>query len=91
MISKQKIAIIALAVALFVIVQYFVIEKLLEENQKKMSEIYQNGYDQGLKDAVTTLYEQTTDCQTTTIFLGNLSRQIFDMACLETSPEKLSP
>ena len=89
--NKQKIVIIALALTLFVIVQYFVIEKLLEENQKKMSEIYQNGYDQGLKDAVTTLYDKTKDCQTTTIFLGNLSRQIFDMACLKNSSEKSSP
>jgi hypothetical protein len=91
MISKQKIVIIALSIALFAIAQYFAIEKVSEANQKKMSDVYQNGYDQGLKDAVTTLYEQTKDCQTTTIFVGNLSRQIFDIACLKNNLEKSSP
>lgn len=90
-ISKQKIVIIALAIALFAMAQYFAIEKLSETNQKKMSEIYQNGYDQGLNDAVNTLFDQTKDCQITTIFAGNMSKQIFDVSCLQNESEKLLP
>jgi hypothetical protein len=79
--NKQKIIILVLALVLFSVVQYFVIEKVLVENQKKMSEIYQNGYDQGLKDTITTIYQETDDCKATTIFIGNLSKQIIDTSC----------
>ena len=85
--NKQKIIILALTLTLFLVAQYLIIEKILDENQKKMSEIYQEGYDQGLKDTVTTLYQETKDCKTTTIWLGNLSKQITDITCLE----KLTP
>ena len=81
--NKQKIIILALILTLVGIVQYLVIEKILDENQKKMSEIYQEGYDKGLKDTVTALYQETKDCKTTTILLGNLSKQITDVACME--------
>ena len=89
--NRQKITIIALSLTLFVLVQYLVTEKLLEDNRNKMLEIYQNGYDQGLKDAVTTIFQQTTDCKTSTISIGNLSKQILDMICLENGSAKLSP
>jgi hypothetical protein len=81
--NKQKIIIVSLALSLFIVVQYFVIEKILDANQEKMSEIYQKGYDHGLKDTITTLYQETTDCKMTTIWLGNLSKQISDATCLK--------
>jgi hypothetical protein len=85
--KKQKIIILVSIISLFIMVQYFVIEKVLNENQKKLSEVYQSGYEQGFKDTVSTLFQETSDCKSTSIWIGNLSRQISDTECAE----KLSP
>ena len=87
-IDKQKIAIIALSVALFLISQYIILEKWIESNQQKMNEVYQRGYDTGSQDAVIAIYEQTQNCQTTTVTLGNLTKNIFDLSCIQTNLEK---
>ena len=85
--NKQKIVIIALAGALFLVAQYIVFDKLAESKQKEMLDVYQRGYDNGLKDAVTTLYEQTQNCQKTSITLGNLTKEVFDFSCLKKNVE----
>ena len=88
--NKQEIIIITLAAALVLFSAYIVFDKLAESRQKEMSEIYQKGYEQGIKDSVTTLYEQTQNCQTLTITLENLTKNLFDLACLQNN-KTLSP
>ena len=83
MMNKQKIIVLASVIILFAIAQYFVIEKVLDENQKKMSEIYQDGYDEGLKDTISALFQETKDCKITSVWMGNFSRQISDAKCIE--------
>ena len=80
--NKQKIIIIGLAVGLFLVSQYLILDKLGEYKQQEMVDIYNRGYDKGLTDAVTVLYEQTENCQPSVIKLGNMTKQVFDLACI---------
>ena len=83
--NKQKIIIIVLSVALFVIVQYVIYEKTTESRQQELANAYQGGYNKGLSDAVTAVYNQTENCKTTTLTIGNLTRTVLDLSCLKTS------
>lgn len=89
--DKQKIIIIALSIALILTVQYFILEKWLVNVKQDMVSSYQNGYDAGAKDVLTTIFLQTKDCQTSIITLGNVTRQVFDVTCLQTDLEKTHP
>jgi len=81
--NKNKITIIVLSVALFALVQYVIYEKIIESRQQELSNAYKNGYDKGLTDAAVTIYKQTENCQTTTIAIGNLTKNVFDLSCIQ--------
>ena len=89
--DKQKIIIIALTAALILTVQYFVLDRWISSAQQEISQNYQRGYTQGLNDAVVSLYDQTQNCHPATIVIGNLTKKVFDLACIENSSEKSSP
>ena len=85
--EKQKIAIIALSVALVLLFQYLLLDEFLEEKQLEMFQVFQEGYEAGLTDAVTMIFEQTQNCQPTSIRVENTTKQIFDLSCLERNLE----
>lgn len=89
--DKQKITIIALSVTLFLIVQYIIIEKWDESNRQSMIDFYQRGYEEGLIDAVTILFQETRNCEPVTIAFGNLTKQVLDVTCLGSNPERFQP
>ena len=82
--NKQKIIIIALSVALFIIGQYLIYERTTESRQHEVTNAFQGGYNKGLSDAVTAVYNQTENCKTTTLTIGNLTRTVLDLSCLKT-------
>ena len=79
--DKKKIIIIGVSGALFIILQFYLLD--FWENQKLMehAEVFQKGYDSGLENAVFTIYNNTEDCNITKIWVGNLSRYILDFNC----------
>lgn len=81
--NKEKVIIIALSVILFSLVQYVIYEKIIQSRQQELANAYQNGYNKGVTDAAISIYKQTNNCQTTTISIGNLSKNIFDLSCLK--------
>ena len=83
--NKQKIAMIGMIAALVVLSQYIIIEKWNEAKQKEQSQIYHNGYNQGLRDAVSTIFYNTRDCNMTPLTLGNLTKYFLDVSCLNST------
>jgi len=81
--SKQKTVIAVLLILLVVALAYIVFDKWQLARQREVINVYRQGYSQGLNDTVTTLYQQTEKCQITTINLGNLTKQVVDVACLK--------
>ena len=82
--NKQKVVIIILAIGLFSVAQYVVFDKLNESKEQEMIKIFQLGYDQGIFDSVNLLFEQTKNCNVAEISIGNVTRNILDLSCLDS-------
>lgn len=78
-----KIAIIGLAIALVLSIQFFIINDWLEEQSEKSLTSYIEGYDKGSSDTFISLFEKTQNCNLATITIGNFSRTLLDISCLE--------
>ena len=89
--KKQIIATISLGIALFLAVQYIVIDNWVERSRQDMIDAYQKGYGEGLKNAIGNILQQTNDCYTTTITLGNLTRQLIGVECLQSGLKTKEP
>lgn len=89
--KKEIIIIIGLLVVIFLIAQYVILDKWNEVSQQKVMGAYQAGYDQGLVDAVTTVFGRTQNCQSATLTIGNLTKQVFDSECLKNLTEGSEP
>jgi len=87
-ITKQNITIIGLAVGLGLVLIFFGLEKLTQATQEQVDEAFQQGYEQGAVDFVSTLFQQTEDCRITPIFLNNFTRSVVDVDCIQRIPEQ---
>lgn len=54
-----------------------------DQNEQRNFESFQSGYENGLVDGVSTIFTQTDDCETSIITVGNFSKQIVDVLCLD--------
>lgn len=88
--NKQKITIIVLSVTLFIMAQYVIYEKIIESRQQELANAYQNGFNKGLTDAAITIYKQTENCQTASITIGNLTKNIFDISCAKVDQKNMT-
>ena len=86
MISKQKFIIITLAVALIVMFTWFVIidNLIMPTIQQEITNSYQNGYNAGVENSITEIFQQTSNCNPTYIWITNNTRQLVDVACLQS-------
>lgn len=82
-IQKSKKTIIILIVLLTISIGYIGVDKYKDLQEKKVYNAYQNGYTKGIQEAVISLYQQTNNCKSAMINIGNISRQVFDVACLQ--------
>ena len=78
--SKLMIIVIIVLIVLFILaLGYIFIDKWQESRQSELIKIYQ----QGISDTVLSLYQQTENCQITTVNLGNATRQVVDVSCIK--------
>lgn len=80
--SKERMAIVILGVLLVLSVGYIVFDSVQKQRNQEMVTVYRQGYNQGLTDAVVTLYRQTENCNAAVINIGNVTRQVVDTGCL---------
>ena len=82
---SQKLIIIILAIVLAVIFFWFVIvdNYIIPTIQQQITTSYQNGYNAGVENSVTELFQQTSNCNTMYIWIGNDTRQLVDVACVQ--------
>ena len=79
---NTNILTIILAVLLLVAAVYIATNWYQEGQLAKQQEAYQQGYNTGVTAAVVTLFQQTNNCNPTTINVQDNVRQIIDTACL---------
>jgi len=85
--EKQKFVIIGLSIALFLTIQYFLLNDWLELTEQRIEEGFQFGYEQGLIDGVSQIIIETQNCQFATISVNNLTRQVIDINCVLQTEE----
>ena len=85
--EKQKIVIISLTVLLFLSVQYIIYVNLIQQMEAEFVNVFQDGYQQGLVDAVGEIFTQTEDCVVSTITIGNFTKDVVDYSCFENVSE----
>ena len=82
---SQKILIIVLALMLAVILVWFVLidNYVIPTIQQEITLSYHTGYDSGMQDLIIRLFQQTSNCQSLSLWVGNDTKQIIDVACLQ--------
>ena len=83
--KRAKIAIGILVVLLVAALGYIGWGMYQAQRYNDAVSAYQQGYDRGITDATTTLYQYTDNCGAAKLFLGNVTRQVVDAACITTS------
>ena len=86
-IDKQKIIIISLIVLLFLLVQYIIYDYVIQQMESELVNVFQDGYQQGIIDAVGEIFTQTEDCVVSTITIGNFTKDVVDYSCFENVSE----
>lgn len=81
--NKSKLAIIVLLGLLVFSISYIIFDKLQDYKQSQYTKAYQEGYNQGVLNTVLSLYQQTENCQATTVNLGNFTRSVIDANCVK--------
>ena len=85
--DKQKIIIISLIVLLLFLVQYIIYDNFIQQMEIELVNAFQEGYQQGLIDAVSEIFTQTEDCIVSTITIGNFTKDVVDYSCFEKVSE----
>jgi hypothetical protein len=86
--NKQKITIIVLAIALFLLIQYLLFDQMLESRNHEITESFQEGYVEGAADAISEIFVQIEDCQISSLTIGNYTKSIIDYSCLGINIDK---
>ena len=79
MVKRKEIIFWIVVVALVVTLAYIGIEKIQERQLRQKQETFELGYIQ----AIATMYANTNDCQAAVITIGNETRRLIDVACLQ--------
>jgi hypothetical protein len=80
--DKQKIVLIGSLVILFSALNYVLLEDFFNQNQKNIEESFLAGRDQGIKDTISIIFNQTNNCNPVAIFLDNSTKNLIDFECL---------
>ena len=82
----NKFKLIIIAGVIFLILNYFVIDYFYQIRQQEMIDSYLKGYDQGLENSISFLYNKTESCNLASITLENSSRILIDRSCVMIKP-----
>ena len=79
---NRKLFLIFPLLAIALIMQFFLWSELIVENDRKMLESFELGYDRGINDTVKTLINKTKNCQSAIVFSSNNSLTLIDVKCV---------
>ena len=79
--EKNKIILVSVCCVVFIIFQFFLLDFWEQQRIEESAIAFQRGFDFGLENAVFTIYNNTENCQITTISVGNDSKKLVDFTC----------
>jgi len=78
----KKILVVATVGTFLLIIQFFILIPLYEKNQVN---IFFQGYEEGYKEAIISIYDKTENCNTVPIFVENDTKNLIDFSCVNSS------
>ncbi len=72
-----------LALLLIAATVYITYDKLQDIKQRDVLVGYQQGYNRAFIDTLSSIWQQTENCSIATVNIGNLSKRVFDVSCLQ--------
>lgn len=78
-----KIATIVLSVILLLVIGYLGIDKYNERQAINYQQYYGDGYKQAVNDMAVKLYQETEECKITSVQIGEETRQLADVVCIQ--------
>jgi len=79
--DKKILIIIGISGALFIILQFYLLDFWEQEKLKEYAEVFEKGYSVGFENSVFTIFNNTENCNVTKIWVGNSSKYIIDFNC----------
>lgn len=83
-----KIISIIFGVILLVLVIYLAYDKYSSYEANKLNAVYLQGYNKAINESITQIYQRTDNCGAVSIFMGNVSRNLADVDCLNKALEQ---
>jgi len=81
--TKQTIVIIGISVALLLLSEFFVFEKISESRLTQLQSVSEKSYSMGMQDGISEIYKQMENCQTVSISIDNKTKNLIDVTCVD--------
>jgi hypothetical protein len=86
--NKQKILTIVMAILLVAAIVYIVINKWQQANHEKelgdyQKEVYQEGMEEGFRQAILEIMQRLSTCQSVPLYAGNTTINVIAVECLQ--------
>lgn len=79
--KRTGLLIIILMIIIIVLSLYIVYDKYLEIQKSVQEQSFLAGYNQGIKDSVLTLIQNSRNCQPVSVVYGNITTWLIDINC----------
>jgi len=77
-----KVLTIIFGAILVLLILYLAFDKYSNYEANKLNTVYVQGYNKAINDSVTQIYQRTDNCGTVSVFMGNTTRNLADVECL---------
>ena len=73
----KKLLVVGIGGGIFLIAQFLYLGYWQESRQNELFDMFSQGYDRGVEDSVSSLFNQTENCSKVPIFMHNQSKCLF--------------
>ena len=82
----QTIVIIVLSSIIVGFLNFFLIQSWIDSEESRYAQLINDAYEKGLEDGIIAIFTSTENCQPTSLYVENNTKQIIDMDCLNFVP-----
>lgn len=82
LLDKKVYVVLAVGIPLLFL-NFIFLEGLKEKKYEESANNFINGYDKGVIDSISSLYNNTENCNIVPIYIENKTRNLIDFSCLE--------
>ena len=89
--DHQKLLTTVLAVLVVVLLLYIAYSEVTNRIDQRVFTAAQQGYQQGTRDTLSAVFQETANCQVATMTIANQTKRIVDVSCLQQAQQPSQP